>query len=135
MSVCVCACVTVRENISHLVLFKVTYSLDYDGAAALLLRVARFQPDDGLGLVDQTVDLPLIFHNSLLLFLWNRKRHRNTIFDLNWFNVHCKLFAGKKTEYRGTSRVFRRSVRLSMGVFLSQVNLLRIVSSSFFSFE
>lgn len=54
---------------THLVLFKVTQGLDYDGAAGLLLRVARFQPDNGLGFADQTLDLPLVLHESLLLFL------------------------------------------------------------------
>lgn len=62
-----CACE--GERTSHLVLFKVTYGLDHDGAAALVLGVARSQPDDGLGLVDQTLDLPPVLHQTLLLHL------------------------------------------------------------------
>lgn len=53
----------------HLLLLEVTQSLHHDRAAALLLRVARFQPHDGLGFVDQTLDLPLVVDDALSLFL------------------------------------------------------------------
>lgn len=69
-----CVSVCVRTHISHLVLFKVTQSLDDDGAGALVLRVARFQPDNGLRFVHQTLDLPLVLHNAFLLFL---RIHKN----------------------------------------------------------
>lgn len=66
-------CAVVKAT-SHLVLFEVTQGLDDDCAAALLLRVARLQPDDGLGFVDQTLDLSFVFHDSLLLFLQKRNK-------------------------------------------------------------
>lgn len=40
--------VCLGAHVSHLLLLEVTQGLHHDGAAALLLRVARFQPDDGL---------------------------------------------------------------------------------------
>lgn len=61
----------------HLFLLEVTQGLHHDRAAALLLRVARFQPDDGLGFVDQTLDLPLVVNNTLSLFLWTFKGEKS----------------------------------------------------------
>lgn len=55
-------------------------------------------------------------------------------------HVVCSTAAGKYKcpalyiEYNDTSRFFRSSQRLSIGVFLSQMYLLRIVSCSFCSF-
>lgn len=60
-----------RAHVSHLFLLEVTQGLHHDRAAALLLRVAGFQPDDGLGLVDQTLDLPFVVDDALSLFLRN----------------------------------------------------------------
>lgn len=57
------------EHGSHLLLLEVTQGLHHDRGAALLLRVARFQPDDGLGFADQTLDLPLVVKNALSLCL------------------------------------------------------------------
>lgn len=56
-------------HVSHLLLLEVTQGLHHDRAAALLLRVARFQPDDGLRFVDQTLDQPLVLDDALSLFL------------------------------------------------------------------
>lgn len=56
-------------HVSHLLLLEVTQGLHHDRAAALLFRVARFQPDDGLRFVDQTLDLPLVVDDALSLFL------------------------------------------------------------------
>lgn len=58
-------------------MLEVTQGLHHDWAAALVLRVARFQPDDGLGFVDQTLDLPLVVNNALSLFLHTSKAEKS----------------------------------------------------------
>lgn len=65
---------------TDLVLLEVTQALDYDRTTALLLRVSGFQPHNALGLVDQVLDLPFVFHNLLLLFLKRKKMaHRMSV--------------------------------------------------------
>lgn len=52
---------------TDLVLFEVAQGLDDDGAGALIFRVSGFQSHNALGSVDQMLNLPLVFHNLLLL--------------------------------------------------------------------
>lgn len=89
-------CVGVSERVSHLLLFEVTQGLHHDRAAALLLRVARFQPDDGLRLVDQTLDLPLVVYDALPLFLRTcKKREKN---PKNYLSLRLRLSATHRSK-------------------------------------
>lgn len=50
-------------------MFEVTQGFDNDRGAAPFAGVSGFQSHDASGLVDQPLDLPLVFHNPLLLSL------------------------------------------------------------------
>ena len=69
---------SVYVHVSDLVLFEVTQGLYHNRTTALLLfRVTWSEPHDALGLVDQVLHLPLILHDSLLLFLLEGKGQRS----------------------------------------------------------
>ena len=57
--------------------FEVTQGFDDDLAVALVFGVSGFQPHNAPGLVDQMLNLPLVFHNDLFLSLKNIKQKQD----------------------------------------------------------
>lgn len=71
-------------------MFEVTQGLDNNGVA-LLLRVPGFQPHNVLGAADQMLNLPLVFHDLLLLSLETQHKQTNQSVSLKDL-LHVPVF-------------------------------------------